>query len=190
MAQIITKEYIEQNPEIIERIKTSIFVYPTDTIYGIGCDARNEELVARIREIKKRNDVPFSIITPSKDLIRAHCEMTPEIEQGLEKLPGPYTLILPVKKPFVAKNVSFDGKSIGVRMIDSWFQEIVTRFNFPVITTSVNVHRKPHMTSVKDIDKDIKKEVDFIIDDGEHFKRPSQLINFIQQEQPEEHQFY
>ncbi len=185
MSRLITKEYIEENPEILEKIKKSIFVYPTDTIYGIGCDATNEELVARVREIKQREKVPFSVIVPSKKIIIKNCVLSAKAREWVAKLPGPYTLILPVKKPFVAKNVSFDGKTIGIRMINSWFQEIITEFGFPVITTSVNFHAKPFMTSIKDIDKDIKKEVDFIIDDGDLNARPSQLVNLLE-EQPEE----
>ncbi len=61
MARIITKEYLLENPDILELVKKSVFVYPTDTIYGIGCDATNEELVARVRTIKNRADAPFSM---------------------------------------------------------------------------------------------------------------------------------
>ncbi len=179
MARLITKEYIEQNPEILEKLKTSIFVYPTDTIYGIGCDATNEKLVARVREIKQRESVPFSVIVPNKNILKEHCELSEEANNWLEKLPGPYTLILPLKKSFVASNVSHDGKTIGVRMLNNWFQEIVEKLGVPIITTSVNFHGKPFMTSIKNIDNDIKKQVDIIIDDGELNGRPSRLVDLL-----------
>ncbi|MCF7799234.1 threonylcarbamoyl-AMP synthase [Candidatus Woesearchaeota archaeon] len=189
MAQVLTKEYIEQNPEVIERLKKSVFIYPTDTIYGIGCDATNEELVARVREIKKREHVPFSVIVPNKKLIKNNCQLSDEANTWLDKLPGPYTLILPLAKSFVAPNVSPDGKTIGVRMLSNWFQEIVEQLGIPIVTTSVNLHGKPFMTSFKTMDADIKKQVDIIIDDGELHHRPSQLINLLNEPEaePEEH---
>ena len=72
-----------------------IYVYPTDTIYGIGCDATNDKLVLKIRSIKKRDEKPFSIIAPSKDWIKNNFEIIhPEY---LDKLPGPYTLVMKPK---------------------------------------------------------------------------------------------
>ncbi len=181
MSRLITKEYIEKNPEILDSLKKSIFIYPTDTIYGLGCDANNEELVAKIREIKKRPDTPFSIAVPNKDFILKNCILSDH--KCLDELPGPVTLILPIKKPFVAKNVSPDGKSIGVRMFSNWFQDIISEMGVPIVTTSANVHRKPFMTSIASLDLDVKKQVDFIIDDGELNGRPSRLINLFNSEE-------
>lgn len=179
MPRIINKEYIEKNPEVVEDIKKSVFIYPTDTIYGIGCDATNEELVKRIRDIKERPDQPFSVVIPNKDLVTKNCVLSTEANDWLDKLPGPITIILPMKKLFVAKNVSPDGKSIGIRMFDNWFQDIVTQMNVPIITTSVNIHRKPFMTSMETLDRNVRQQVDFIIEDGALNHRPSKLVNLL-----------
>ena len=56
-------------PEIINKLKKEVFIYPTDTIYGIGCDATNSELVKQIRKIKQRDKKPLSVIAPSKKWI-------------------------------------------------------------------------------------------------------------------------
>ena len=74
----------------------AVFIYPTDTIYGLGCDATNEESVKKIKELKYRDkDKPMSVIAPSVDWIKEHCEVTDEM---IEKyLPGPYTLLLKKK---------------------------------------------------------------------------------------------
>ncbi len=179
MPRIINKEYIEKNPEIIDDLKKGVFIYPTDTIYGLGCDATNEELVARIRSIKERPVVPFSVALPSLDLVEKNCVLSDNAHKHLKELPGHITIILPMKKLFVAKNVSPDGKSIGVRMFDSWFQEVVAKMGVPIITTSVNIARKPFMTCMENLDRNVRQQVDFIIEDGALNGRPSKLINLL-----------
>lgn len=179
MPRLITKEYIEKNPEILKELKQSVFVYPTDTIYGIGCDATNKKLVARIREIKQRPHDPFSVAVPDKGVVQKYCVLSSKARTYLDDLPGPLTLILPLKKSFVASNVSPDGKTIGIRMLSNWFQDIIVQLGVPLVTTSVNFRGKPFMTSIKDIDKDIKTQIDFIIDDGELTARPSKLVNLL-----------
>jgi len=67
--RIINKDELKHDAKLINELKKSIFVYPTDTIYGIGCDATNEELVKKIREIKRNPTHPFSIIIPNGRLV-------------------------------------------------------------------------------------------------------------------------
>ena len=159
------EEFNENKEEILTKIKGgNIFIYPTDTIYGIGCDARNFNAVKRIRELKNRDEKPFSVIAPSKEWIINNCE-----EKNLNKLPGPYTLILKLKnKECVASNVS-GLNTLGVRIPDHWF-----KVDIPIVTTSVNKSDKTNMTSLEDLDKDIK--VDFIIYEGEKKGKSSRII--------------
>ena len=97
---LISKTELDQRKDVfLDEIKSGIvFVYPTDTIYGIGCDATNSSSVLKVRNIKERNDLPFSVVAPSKDWIRDNCEVDAKAEQWLDKLPGPYTLILKLKR--------------------------------------------------------------------------------------------
>ena len=98
-------EYNLHKSTILRELKNSVFVYPTDTIYGIGCNATDESLVRKIRFIKK-TDKPFSVIVPNKEWIYNNCIITEGAEEWIRKLPGPYTLILRLKnKGAVAKNV-------------------------------------------------------------------------------------
>ena len=98
--EVLTQtEVREHQNEIIEKIQNgALFIYPTDTIYGIGCNAQDEQAVAKIRELKGRFDQPFSVIVPSIDWIRENCVITKKTESWLQKLPGPFTLILKLKK--------------------------------------------------------------------------------------------
>ncbi len=151
----------------------AVFIYPTDTIYGIGCDATNEKSVKRIREIKLRDEKPFSVIAPSKDWISENCEVGSE----MYSLPGPYTLILKLKnKKCIAESVNIGMDTLGVRIPKHWFSDIVKELNIPIVTTSVNKSGEKFMTCLEDLDKDIK--VDFVIYEGEKEGKPSKLIKY------------
>ncbi len=178
--RIITKdEFFLHIDEFEEKVEDgAVFVYPTDTIYGIGCDATNDRGVERIRELKDRSGAPFSVIAPSIDWIRENCEIGPEAKEWIEKLPGPYTLILPLKRPdCVAPSVTKDGRTLGVRMPKHWIRALVRKLDIPLVTTSVNKTGKSFMRSVDDMDNDIKMRVSFIIDEGPLEHRPSNIID-------------
>ena len=167
------QEVLDNSEEIISKIKQgAIFIYPTDTIYGIGCNALDERAVAKIRAIKNRPSTPLSVWVPSIAWIEENCKVA---VSWLEKLPGPYTLILPLKKKnVIAKNVSFSD-TLGVRLPDHWFSELVAKTSIPIVTTSVNVHGEPFMTSIHNLNPEI--EVDFIIYEGPKEGRPSKIID-------------
>ena len=156
----------------IEDIKTKIIIYPTDTIYGIGCNALDSKLVNRIREIKRRDKKPFSVIAPSKKWIRDNFFVN---EKDLDKLPGRYTLILKMKRKLVADNVSFSDK-LGVRIPEHEISKIVEKANIPFITTSVNFSGKPYAKEIKEIPKEILDKVDIVIDAGKLDNKPSTII--------------
>lgn len=162
----------------VSLVKGNIFIYPTDTIYGIGCNAQNEELVIKIREIKGRPTNPFSIIAPSKEWIKTNLELKPEHEEYLDKLPGPFTLIIKIKnKDCVAKETIPETDCLGVRIPDHWFASIATDLNIPIITTSVNEAGEPAITNLDQIPENIKNKVHFAIDESTLDNNPSTIIN-------------
>lgn len=174
----ITKgEFVNKKRPFMKKLFESVFVYPTDTIYGIGCNALDSSLIEKIRLIKKRKYMPFSVIAPSKDWIRDFCELTPEAEDWVNKLPGPYTLILKLKNPdLLPANINPGLETIGVRIPDNWFSQVVEELGFPVITTSANLTGGNFMTSIDDLHPSIKKQVDFVIYDGLLEGKPSTLV--------------
>ncbi|MBU0471972.1 MAG: threonylcarbamoyl-AMP synthase [Nanoarchaeota archaeon] len=170
-------EFFARKHFLTQKLKSSVFIYPTDTIYGIGCVADDEELVDRIRVLKKRFDMPFSVIAPSKDWIRENCVVSKNAEEWLDKLPGPYTLILKLKNPSViAENVNLGVETLGVRIPDNWFSEVVASMNLPIITTSANVSGKDFMTSIEDLDPVVAHGVDVVVHDGFIKGKPSTLV--------------
>src|SRR3989338_3143063 len=145
----------------------AVFIYPTDTIYGIGCDATNAAAVRRIREIKRRAQNPFSVAVPSKKWIESNCSLSSGARKWLKKLPGPYTLLLKLKsKSAVAASVHPKTEVLGIRMPGNWFSKIVAELDIPIVSTSANITGKKHMTSMSDLNPQVAKKVDFIIYEG------------------------
>src|SRR3989338_11151340 len=107
--RLLSKEEFESQKDVIRTSlieNCPVFIYPTDTIYGLGCNALNKEAVEKIRSIKQRKTNPFSVIVPSKERIDENCIVNENAKDWIKRLPGPYTLILNAKKECVAKNVA------------------------------------------------------------------------------------
>jgi len=180
--RIINKDELKHDPKLVLELKKSVFIYPTDTIYGIGCDATNEQLVAKVREMKKSSTQPFSIIIPNKNMLFEFCKKCDKVREWADKLPGPYTIIMKVKKKFFADNVNPGGNTVGVRIPNNWFYDYVKKMKVPVITTSANVTGGDFMTDLENLNPELKKKVDFIIYDGPIKGRPSTIVNLTKEE--------
>ncbi len=180
MAEVLKAEDVKKNmKKYVSVLKKSVFIHPTDTIYGIGGDATRSNIVAKIREIKNRYTQAMSVMAPSKEWIRENFIITPTVEEWLKKLPGPYTLILkkkPNKKP-VAKNVAPGLDTVGIRIPAHWIKDLVKLMNKPIITTSVNVTGNNYMTSLDDLDKEIEKKIDYIIYEGQILGHASTIVH-------------
>ena len=172
--KLIPLEEFVRNEELWKIFLNSVVVYPTDTVYGIGCDAENVELVERIYEIKRRDrSKPLSIIAPSFEWIEEHFVITRDI---LEKfLPGKYTLVLEKKNPSFLSHVS-KGRSVGVRIIEHEIMRVFSSLKKPIVTTSANLSGKPAPSSIEEIDKEILSKVDYIIDGGKLYGKPSRVV--------------
>lgn len=176
--EIITKNQFLKNKEFYfqEIQKGKIFVYPTDTIYGVGCNAFNKKSILKIREIKKREKKPFSIIVPSIGWIKKNCSFNYENE--LKKLPGQYTFIVNLENVILPFNELVGNiKTIGVRIPDNWFTKELSKKEIVFVTTSVNISGEPYLTEPNNLKKEIFKEIDYIIDDGILNGKPSTIID-------------
>lgn len=178
MWELSQEEFNIHKYEIAEKIREgALFIYPTDTVYGLGCDATNQKSVAKLRSAKKIPTRPVSIIAPSKDWIKKNCVITPNAKDWLDKLPGPYTFVLKLKnKDAVAKNV-YEKDTIGVRIPDHWISSFVTKLGFPITTTSANITGQPLMTEIDDLDLALRPKIDFAIDAGELKSKLSQIVD-------------
>lgn len=180
--KLYNKAEVKLNQDMIlhQIFKGAVFLYPTDTIYGIGCDARNDGCVKKVIEIKGRHNIPFSVIAPNKKWIYKNCHIPEEAKEWIEnKLPGPYTLILKLKnKDAISTHVNQGLNTIGIRIPNHWCSKAVSIADIPLVTTSANVTGEDFMTSIDGLNPQIKAHMNFIIYEGERKGRPSKIIDF------------
>jgi len=175
---ITKKQFLERQDYFISEMrKGKIFIYPTDTIYGIGCNALKINSVKKIRSIKKSDKI-FSIIVPSGSWIKSNCIINSSIKKWLKKLPGSYTLVLKLKNNKAISNiVNNSSETIGIRMPNNWFYDIVKKSGIPFVTTSVNITGNSYLTDIHLIGDYIKLKVDYIIDGGKLNGKPSTVVD-------------
>lgn len=160
--------------KILKKIKSgSVFICPTDTIYGLGCNALKSGSVSRIRKIKKTGH-PFSVISPGTSWINAN--LVVRFPEYLEKLPGPYTFIFEKKRPGFLSHAS-KSNSLGVRIPDHPFTLLIRESGLPFVSTSVNYSGRPSIKKPDDTPKGILDLVDYIIDAGILDNPPSRIFD-------------
>ena len=168
---------IERDAIIDDVRRGAIFIHPTDTIYGIGCNAQIPQCVKKVRELKARAANPFSVIAPSLEWIEDNCIVTEQGKKWLNRLPGPYTLIFKLKKNCVAKEVNPGLVTLGIRIPNHWIKDLVAEASVPVVTTSVNGSNEDYMTSLEDLNPLIGSGVDFTLYEGKKEGKPSKIID-------------
>lgn len=148
-----------------------ILLYPTDTVWGIGCDASNEEAVAKVFAVKKRQDSKSLILlADSLDMVCRYVREIPEIAVSLVEVNDkPMTIIYPdaVVAPGygLARNCVAEDGSVGIRIPMSDFcRQLVARFGKPVVSTSANISGDPAPKSFEDISQEVIDASDYIID--------------------------
>lgn len=172
-------EFEQRHVHFTKLMKSGLpFIYPTDTIYGLGCNALIDKAVERLRSIKPRYQRPFSIIAPSKEWIYDYCHVDSQIDEWIAKLPGPYTLLLRLKdKSIISPLVNNGLDTIGVRIPEHWFCKVLQDIGYPFITTSANRVGEMQMTSIENLAPEIEQMVEFIIYEGEKEGNPSTIID-------------
>lgn len=142
-----------------------VILYPTDTIWGIGCDATNAEAVARIYKIKQREDAKsMLVLMENPALLDRYVDEVPEIAWDLiEITTTPLTVIYPGAKNLAANLIASDG-SIGIRFTKEQFtSELLKRFRRPLVSTSANISGEPAPPAFDEIGDAIKNAVDYIV---------------------------
>tara|TARA_B110000438_G_C15777910_1_gene634929 strand:+ start:931 stop:1509 length:579 start_codon:yes stop_codon:yes gene_type:complete len=172
---------ISASCSILER--GGIIVYPTDTIYGIGCDAKNKHAIEKINFIKGRQ-TPMSVITSSKSVIRTWLDIEERYQKIiLKKITSSDTFIVPVKDNIVSNLILGKNNSLGIRIPNHKFcNKLSLSYPNPIITTSVNRTGKKPLTRPDLINIEFKNEIDLIIDDGVLDNKGSKIFKFDNKE--------
>jgi L-threonylcarbamoyladenylate synthase len=142
-----------------------IILYPTDTIWGIGCDATNTDAVEKILKLKNRPDDKSLIILLDTDAkLQSYVKEVPEVAYDLvEFAENPLTIIYSGAKNLAANAVAADG-SIGIRIVRHDFcVQLLQRFRKPIISTSANISGDPSPANFNDISEAILNGVDYVV---------------------------
>lgn len=173
-----TNKAVHEAFEIIE--KGGIILYPTDTVWGIGCDATNEEAVKRIYELKRREEQKSMIVLVNGDrLLYNTFQQIPEVAFDIwDHTNKPTTLILDNPKN-IAKNLIAPDNSLGVRMVKSPFIfKLIERMKKPLVSTSANISGFPTPNNFAEIDYRIISAVDYVVplEQDKKCNKPSTII--------------
>lgn len=161
--------------------KGGIILYPTDTIWGIGCDAGNRDAVKKIYSLKKRADSKSMLVLVNNEAaLERIVEEVPEVAwELLEAAVNPLTVIYDNATGVAPELISEDG-SLGIRITQENFSnELCRRFGKPIVSTSANISGEKSPSFFSEISSEIKNGVDYIVkfrqDDTEQ-KSPSNII--------------
>jgi L-threonylcarbamoyladenylate synthase len=158
--------FVEDLVKAVEVLRSGgIILYPTDTIWGVGCDATNPVAVRRIYEIKQRQDTKsMLVLMENPNLLNSYIAEVPEIAWELiEVADSPLTIIYPGAKNLAANLLAPDG-SVGIRITTEAFtQQLIQRFRKPLVSTSANISGQKSPLNFAEISDEIKKSVDYIV---------------------------
>lgn len=172
---------MQLNPAVIEALKNGkTILYPSDTIWGLGCDATNEEACKRILEIKQRpENKSFILLVDSFQMIEKYIPEFPSVCYDLVDLSEkPLTIVYP-NATGLAQTVLAEDGSVGIRLTkDPLCLALIRSIRKPLVSTSANLSGSPFPTNFNGIDPQIKNQVDAILEEriNEELKTPSQII--------------
>jgi L-threonylcarbamoyladenylate synthase len=160
-----------------------VILYPTDTVWGIGCDPTNEQAVQKIYDLKRRADSKaMLLLTDSMAKVQAYVTDVPDVVWDLvECAEKPLTVIYPQGRNLATNLMAQDG-SVGIRITNEAFsKQLCMRFKKPIVSTSANVSGQPTPAFFDEISEEIKAGVDYIVQakqDDREKKQPSSIIKF------------
>jgi L-threonylcarbamoyladenylate synthase len=161
--------------------KGGIILYPTDTIWGIGCDATNKDAVTRIYTLKQREETKsMLVLVENENRILRHVKEVPEMAWMLIEVNNqPMTIIYPGAINLAPNLVNSD-QTIGIRIArDEFCQKLISKVNKPIVSTSANLSGQPSPTLFDEISDEIKNGVDYVVSwrqEDTVVRQPSQII--------------
>lgn len=165
-------------------LKGKVILYPTDTIWGLGCDATNEEAVKRVFEIKHRIEGKSMLVLLDKsDRLPMYVKRIPLIAWDLiNETTRPTTYIYPKGYNIAPSVISSDG-TLAIRIVDNTFcKKLIGKLNRPIVSTSANISGTQAPQLFSDISQEVISQVDYVVPEkyaeSTDYK-PSRLIKFI-----------
>jgi L-threonylcarbamoyladenylate synthase len=179
------KHHFEQEVEKALQVlrSGSTILYPTDTVWGIGCDATDEAAVRKIFEIKKREDSKSMIVlvADERDILQYVAAPDLSVFDFIQEQARPTTIIFENAIGLPANLVAQDG-SIAIRVVrDEFCKHLIKRLRKPIVSTSANISGEPAPQTFSQISEPIRKQVDYVVQwrqEDETPALPSQIIKW------------
>ena len=156
----------DQVKKAFDTVKSGgVILYPTDTIWGLGCDATNKEAIEKLNSIKKRNSKsPMLSLVRDASMISNYVEEIPKnLNQLISQLNEPSTILYKTPKNICNLLISDDDR-IGFRVVENKFCKLLLELmNKPLVSTSANLHNEDFPKSFKEINQEILKQVDYVV---------------------------
>jgi tRNA threonylcarbamoyl adenosine modification protein (Sua5/YciO/YrdC/YwlC family) len=180
-----TISLLENYDEAVAQAKQAIssggvLVYPTDTLYGLGCDATSRACVEKIYSIKRREGKkPLSILFSDYSMLLQYCEVSSSQQRMLHALlPGPYTFILPLRKPLPVSETM----QAGVRVPEHRFmRQVSAELGLPIVTTSANISGEKDAAELSGVNPEIARAADLLVDGGRcQYAQGSTVMDLVQ----------
>ena len=181
----IQKTKAQQDAEIVQCLKTlsagGLILYPTDTVWGIGCDATNAEAVKRVYQLKRRDDnKALIVLIDSADHLDHYVIDVPMIARELIDVAVKPLTIIYEGAYNLAPNLMGEGESVGIRIpSDEFCHRLCERYGKPIVSTSANVSGQPTATTFAAIDESIVQGVDYAVNYRRDEATPRQPSNII-----------
>jgi tRNA threonylcarbamoyl adenosine modification protein (Sua5/YciO/YrdC/YwlC family) len=169
--------------QIADRLRSgAVICYPTDTVYGIGCDIFNQKAIKKIFQIKKRPlHKPFSFMCSSLKNVSNYGHVSNVAYRIMKKvLPGPFTFVLPAAK-IVPKIMITKQKTVGIRVPDNNIcLNLIEALGNPILTTSAILDDEgQHLSEAYQFEELLGNMIDLVIDGGMVYPDPSTIVAFI-----------
>jgi tRNA threonylcarbamoyl adenosine modification protein (Sua5/YciO/YrdC/YwlC family) len=158
-----------------------VIAYPTDTIYGIGCDIFNRKGVKKIYQIKQRDPrKPFSFICADLSEVANYAQVSNAAFKIMKRhLPGPYTFVLEASR-VVPDLLTTKQKTVGIRIPNNQIAlQIVRELGHPLVTTSANLSGEDNFSDPADIEQKLGKMLDLVVDGGSLAGDSSTVISLV-----------
>lgn len=169
--------------------KGGIILYPTDTVWGIGCDATNSEAIEKIYALKSRHESKSLICLVSDfKMLNQYVEHIPEVAYDILKYAASPTTIVYDDPIRVAENLIAADNTLAIRVVqDDFCKQLIGRLKRPIVSTSANISGQPTPVTFSEISKEVKEGVDHIVNWGRNkgASKPSAIIRLTKDGQVE-----
>jgi len=172
------KEVIQECIQILKR--GGLLLYPTDTVWGIGCDATNAEAIDKIYRLKQRqNDKSLICLVSDFKMLNQYVEEIPEVAYDILKYADKPTTIIYQNPIRIATNLIADDDTLAIRVVNDIFaKELVRKYKKPIVSTSANISGQNTPSNFFEISKEILEGVDYVVNlhQSNKNKKPSTII--------------